>query len=167
MSTWWYASKEQNFSWWIKNTKQYFVVRGEHYVIRLKFSSKRHMSGSVATLVNFSASCQNLFGFNLAVVERVLRGSTKKIKMDVLIFPYDGSHAEVFWTHYPFGFPAKRESIGDWLFSTSSQWDLFFLRSFWKKESFISDSLGLIVVIFATQALNYGFIACHRGVSQS
>ena len=102
MSTWWYTSKERNLSWWIKHTKQYFVVRGEHYVIRLKFSGKRHMSGSVATLVNFSASCQKLFGsvatlvnfsascqnsfgFNLTVVERVLCGSIKKIKMDVLM----------------------------------------------------------------------------------
>ena len=59
-------------------------------------ASCQNSFSSVATLVNFSASCQNLFGFNLAVVERVLRGSTKKIKMDVLIFPYDGSHAEVF-----------------------------------------------------------------------
>ena len=29
-----------------------------------------------------------------------------------------------FLNSLPFGFPAKRESIGDWLFSTSSQWVL-------------------------------------------
>ena len=125
-------------------------------------ASCQNSFSSVATLVNFSASCQNLFGFNLAVVERVLRGSTKKIKMDVLIFPYDGSHAEVFEliTHLDSQQNASQSGI-----------DFFQPRpngySFRKKESFISDSLGLIVVIFATQALNCGFIACHRGVSQS
>ena len=98
-------------------------------------ASCQNSFSSVATLVNFSASCQNLFGFNLAVVERVLRGSTKKIKMDVLIFPYDGSHAEVFWTHYPFGFPAKRESIGDWLFQPRPNGISFFCGHFGRKKA--------------------------------
>ena len=74
----------------------------------------------------------------------------------------NGCPHEVFWTHYHLD---SQQNV------SQSGIDFFQPRpngySFRKKESFISDSLGLIVVIFATQALNCGFIACHRSVSQS